>query len=138
MEPITVIIETTKGSDFKCDYEPETGYMKLKKTMPMGSVFPFDFGFIPYTKGGDGDPLDVLIISELHLFVGCALDCRIIGAIKAEQKEKNSQVMRNDRLIGIPIVSSLYRNVQKLSDFPRKVLEEIELFFVNYNQQAGK
>jgi inorganic pyrophosphatase len=138
MEPVAVIIETIKGSNFKCDYVPDKGYMKLKKTMPLGLVFPFDFGFIPHTEGGDGDPLDVLVISELKLFVGCALECRIIGAIKAEQREKNQNSMRNDRLIAIPIVSNLYSRVQKLSDFSSEIIGQIENFFINYNQQAGK
>lgn len=51
METVTVIIETPKGSGQKYGYEPQTDGIKLKKVMPLGLVFPFDFGFIPGTVG---------------------------------------------------------------------------------------
>ncbi|QEM11306.1 inorganic diphosphatase [Mucilaginibacter rubeus] len=70
---ITVIVETPKGSGHKYDYDTATKQFKLKKLLPAGMVFPFDFGFIPNTVGGDGDPLDVLVISEISTFPGCVI-----------------------------------------------------------------
>lgn len=84
MQLITAIVETPKGNAQKYDYDAESKWFKLKKILPAGMVFPFDFGFIPVTKGGDGDPLDIIIISEFKSFPGCAMECRIIGAITAE------------------------------------------------------
>ena len=66
MQTLTAIVETPKGSAQKYDYDPKNKWFKLKKIMPAGMVFPFDFGFIPDTKGEDGDPLDIIIISELN------------------------------------------------------------------------
>src|ERR1700712_5031895 len=105
MKPVTAIIETPKGSGEKYNYDEKQRYFKLGKILPAGLVFPFDFGFIPDTKGEDGDPLDIIVISELASFPGCAMDCRIIGAIKAEQTEKNGETLRNDRFLGVPEVS---------------------------------
>jgi inorganic pyrophosphatase len=138
MESITVIIETPKGKGLKYDFEPAAGYLKLKKIMPAGLVFPFDFGYIPGTTGGDGDPLDVLVISEIETFPGCGVDCRIIGAMIATQTERNGQSMRNDRFIAIPEVSQQYANIQTLSQLSEQVKSQLEQFFVNYNEQAGK
>lgn len=138
MENLTVIVETPKGHGVKYDYDPSDGYFKLSKIMPAGLVFPFDFGFIQGTCGEDGDPLDVMIISEMGTFPGCALNCRIVGAIKATQVERDGRSVRNDRFIAVSEVSVQYAQVQRLADLPDGLLDEIESFFSNYNQQAGK
>ncbi|PAW93845.1 hypothetical protein CKK33_10205 [Mucilaginibacter sp. MD40] len=138
MELISVIIESPKGSGAKFDYEPATKDFKLKKILPAGMVFPFDFGFIPDTKGGDGDPLDVIVLSEIGTFTGCRMDCRVIGAIKAKQTERNGDEMRNDRFVVVPEVSHLYSDVTTLLQLPDSILKELEAFFKNYNTLAGK
>ncbi|ETZ24184.1 inorganic diphosphatase [Pedobacter sp. V48] len=138
MKAVTVIIETPKGSGQKYDYDPQTGKMKLKKVMPLGLVFPFDFGFIPGTVGGDGDPLDVLVVSEVSAFSGCVMDCRIIGAFKVVQQEPNGERIRNDRLIAVPEVSQRYADVMALRDLSKTIVEQAVAFFTSYNQQAGK
>jgi len=134
----TVVIETPRGSGAKFDFDPASGLFKLKKVMPAGMVFPFDFGFIPGTRGGDGDPLDVLVISELTTFSGCAVDCRIIGALKVMQQERDGRRMRNDRLIAVPAVSVQYADCHMIRDLPKDLLAQIEVFFHTYNEQAGK
>lgn len=137
MKTITAIVETPKGSAQKYKYDPGRNWFKLSKILPAGMVFPFDFGFIPDTKGEDGDPLDIIIISELRSFPGCMMDCRIIGAITATQSEKGKAI-RNDRYIGIPDVSDLFANIQKMEDLPRATLEQVERFFENYNEMTNK
>jgi inorganic pyrophosphatase len=58
MQQLDVVIETPKGRGNKYAYDPRTGLFELKGVLPLGSSFPFEFGFIPVTIGGDGDPLD--------------------------------------------------------------------------------
>lgn len=55
------IIETPKGFRSKFDYDPDSGLFMLGGLLPEGMMFPFDFGFIPSTLGGDGDPLDIMV-----------------------------------------------------------------------------
>lgn len=138
MNTITTIVETPKGKGQKFDFDPLLGCFKLNKVMPSGLVFPFDFGYVPGTVGGDGDPVDVMILSELETFSGCAVDCRVIGGIKASQRETNGERMRNDRIIAVADVSRQYAAVNKLSDLPKGTMDELEAFFSNYNAQAGK
>lgn len=135
---ITVMVESPKGFNQKFEYEPDERRFRLSKTLPAGLVFPFDFGMIPGTKGEDGDPLDVIVISEAATFPGCMIDCRIIGAFQAEQTERDGKTMRNDRFIGIPVVSQLFPQVNELEQLPDNILNQLEHFFKNYNQQAGK
>jgi inorganic pyrophosphatase len=138
LQIITAMIECPKGFNQKFDYEPASGRFKLSKILPAGMVFPFDFGMIPGTKGEDGDPLDIIIISESSGFPGCLVDCRVIGALKAEQTERNGDTMRNDRFIGIPEVSQLFSGVNELDQLPKGIISQLEAFFKNYNEQAGK
>ena len=70
-ELCNVIIETPKGSRNKFDYDPEVGLFRLGGVLPLGAVFPFDFGYVPGTLGEDGDPLDVLVLMDEPAFTDC-------------------------------------------------------------------
>jgi inorganic pyrophosphatase len=72
-ELTVVIIETPKGSRNKYAYDPEEHIFGLKTVLPAGMAFPYDFGFVPSTMGGDGDPLDVLVLMDEAAFPGCKL-----------------------------------------------------------------
>jgi inorganic pyrophosphatase len=136
-DTIDIVIETPKGCRNKYTYDENVKAFKLKKILPAGAVFPFDFGFIQNTKGGDGDPLDVLVIMDEPAYPGCIVECRIIGALKAKQSEKK-KTEENDRLIAVSIVSNSYSDVKKLEDVNKNILDEIEHFFISYNEQVGK
>jgi inorganic pyrophosphatase len=135
---IDVIIETPKGSRNKIKYDASSGKFKLSKVMPEGMLFPYDFGFVPATRAPDGDPLDVLVLTDEPLFPGCLVECTLIGAIKAEQKEKGHRNRnRNDRLIAVATQSLLYSETKTLADVNPKILEQIEAFFINYQKIRG-
>jgi inorganic pyrophosphatase len=137
---VDVIIETPKGSTQKYNYVPNTPFFKLSKILPSGLVFPYDFGFIPKTKGEDGDPLDVIVISEFNSFPGVIIKCRIIGGIKAEQSEEkgSKKMIRNDRFLAIPKCSNIFQHIEKMSDLPKNITDELEEFFTEYNKMVGK
>src|SRR5215212_9852523 len=97
---LNVIIETPKGQRNKFKYDEKSGLYKLGGVLPAGAVFPFDFGFAPSTLGGDGDPLDVLLLMDEPAFAGCLVPARLVGVIEAEQTEKGNTA-RNDRLIAV-------------------------------------
>jgi len=137
-DTINVMIECPRGSNYKLDYEPRSKGLRLSKILPAGLVFPFDFGMIPGTKGEDGDPLDIIVISELKTFPGCLVDVRLVGAIQAEQTERDGATGRNDRFLGVPAVSQLFVDVNDIDDLPENILDQVEAFFKNYNEQAGK
>jgi inorganic pyrophosphatase len=132
-----VIIETPKGSRNKFKYDEPLRLFKLGGVLPAGAVFPFDFGFIPQTIGGDGDPLDVLLLMDEPVFPGCLVAARLIGVIEAEQTEEGN-TERNDRLIAVAAESRDHREVQTLDQISDNLVKEIEHFFVSYNQIKGK
>jgi inorganic pyrophosphatase len=134
---VNVVIETPKGSRVKYTYDEETGMLKLKKALPEGMVFPFNFGFIPGTKAEDGDPMDILILNEEPLVPGCLAKARPIAVIEAEQTEKNGKKTRNDRLIGMAIAKQTPTFMETL-EVDKKTMAEIEYFFISYNKLSGK
>jgi inorganic pyrophosphatase len=140
MDTINAIVETPKGSEVKYTYEPSSGFFLLKKVLPAGMVFPHDFGFIPETKGEDGDPLDIVIISEFKNHVGCKIECRLIGSLQAMQSSESGKKdkIRNDRFLGIPIQSVIFENVKTMRDLPEKFLTELKAFFIQYNKMEKK
>lgn len=95
-----VIIDTPKGSRNKFGWDEERGLFELSGVLPAGAVFPYDFGFIPNTRGEDGDALDVLVLMDEPAFTGCLVASRLLGVIEAEQTEK-CKTERNDRLIAV-------------------------------------
>jgi inorganic pyrophosphatase len=137
-ETLTVMIESPKSSKQKFDFDPKEKRFTLSKMLPAGLAFPFDFGMIPGSKGQDCAPLDIIIISECGTFPGCLVNARIVGAFKAEQTERDGQTMRNDRFIGVPDVSQQFAEVKTIKDLPESILNQLEHFFKNYNEQAGK
>src|SRR6202167_6789836 len=92
---IQVVIETPKGSRNKYAFDEEQRVFELKKVLPAGMVFPYDFGFVPCTKAEDGDPTDVLVLMDEPAFPGCVLKCRVIGIIEGDQGNKKMR-KRND------------------------------------------
>ncbi len=135
---LNAIIETPKGSRNKFNYDEELELFKLGGVLPVGAVFPFDFGFIPSTLGGDGDPLDVLLLMDEPAFPGCLVEARLLGVIEAEQTEEDGETTRNDRLIAVASNSRTHKHVRSLDALHASMLEEIEHFFVSYNTIKGK
>jgi inorganic pyrophosphatase len=131
------IIETPKGCRNKFDYDPDSGLFMLGGLLPEGMMFPFDFGFVPSTLGEDGDPVDILVLMDAPAHVGCLMEVRIIGIIKAEQTQ-GGKTESNDRLLGVAIHSYDHEDLKSIHDVSKTLLDQLEQFFISYNKQRGK
>ena len=134
---LQVIIETPAHSRNKFAYDPDQGIFALKKVLPAGMVFPYDFGFLPRTIAPDGDPIDVLLLMDEPAYPGCAVRARLIGVIEGEQLDGKKKV-RNDRLVAVAEANHQYANIRKLDDLPAQWIKELQNFFVNYHRLEGK
>src|SRR5881394_376922 len=134
---LNVIIETPRGCRNKYSYDEKRKTFKLGGVLPAGASFPFDFGFVPQTIGQDGDPLDVLVLMDEPAFCGCLVQCRLIGVIEANQTEKG-KTERNDRLIAVAAKAQTHHGIKSLKGVDKTLLEEIQHFFVSYNESRGK
>ena len=132
------VIEASQGTRHKLKYSPEWNAFVLDGVLPVGLAFPYDFGFVPSTRGDDGDPLDVLVLADEALPPGAVVPCRIVGVIEAEQHDRGEHdAKRNDRLIAVAVKSHRHGGCTRLKDLSANVLDEIEQFFVAFNASKG-
>src|ERR1700751_4523589 len=109
---LQVIIETPAGSRNKFAYDPDQGIFSVKKVLPAGMTFPYDFGFLPRTLAPDGDPIDVLLLMDEPAFPGIAVRARLIGIIEGEQNDGKKKI-RNDRLLAVAEMNHEYAYIKK-------------------------
>ena len=117
---VQVVIETPKGSRNKYAFDPEQKVFELKKVLPAGMAFPYDFGFVPRTKAEDGDPTDVLVLMDEPAFAGCVLKCRLVGIIEGEQIEGKER-LRNDRVVAIEKENHSFADIQHIGDLGEEI-----------------
>ena len=135
---LNVVIETPKNQPNKLTYEPRAATMRLSKVLPLGMVFPFDFGFVPSTLGDDGDPLDVLVLMDAPAPAGCLVAARLVGVLRCtQQEEEGKEVIENDRYLAVAEEAATYRAIEDIRDLNGPLLDQIEAFFIQYNALAG-
>lgn len=136
-EHVNVVIETARGDRNKLSYDDDLRIFRLKKVLPEGMSFPYDFGFVPSTLAEDGDPLDALVLMDEPATAGCLVICRLIGVIEGEQRDDGHWI-RNDRLLSVAEPSHTHSNLKTIKDLNDTLLNELEEFFVNYHELEGK
>jgi len=134
---LRVVIETPKGSRNKFAFNADDHIFELKKVLPAGMAFPYDFGFVPSTEADDGDPVDVLVLMDEPAFPGCLLKCRPIGVIQGEQGDKKKKV-RNDRIIAVEKDAHSWADIKNIGDLGRQFVRELEEVFVDYHKLSGE
>jgi inorganic pyrophosphatase len=137
-DDVHVVVETTRGSAAKLEYDPDMQVFTMSKALMLGLTYPYDWGFIPSTKGEDGDPLDALVIHEAATAPGLVLKCKIIGVLEVLQSQKGKKPIRNDRLIAVPRDSHREKADKDARDLPKPMREEIEKFFVATDELEDK
>jgi inorganic pyrophosphatase len=135
---VYVVVETPRGSAAKLEYDPELRVFTLSKALFLGLTYPYDWGFIPSTKGEDGDPIDALVLHDAATAPGLVLKCKIIGVLEVLQSEKGKKGIRNDRLIAVPRDSHREKADKDARDLPKQMRQEIEKFFVATDELEAK
>lgn len=135
---VYVVVETPRGSAAKLEYDPELRVFSLSKALFLGLTYPYDWGFIPSTKGEDGDPIDALVLHDAATAPGLVLKCKIIGVLEVLQSEKGKKGIRNDRLIAVPRDSHREKADKDARDLPKQMRQEIEKFFVATDELEAK
>ena len=130
------IVETPAGSKVKYAFDRASGLFAASKLLPVGLAMPLDFGFVPATCSGDGDPLDLMVLNEAELAVGSLVTVRLLGAIEVEQGEGKSE--RNDRLVARLTDSRNFAQVQRLEELGDAFTAELNRFFETYKDLKGQ
>ena len=136
-----VVVETPRGSSLKLAYEPKWEAMAVSRPLPIGVVYPYDWGFIPSTEAADGDPVDAMLLWDVPSFPGVVIECRAIGVLQVEQNRLNRPPrarIRNDRVIAIPVEARREQDVDSVDSLPLRVRQELEQFAIAAGALEGK
>lgn len=133
---LRVVIETPRGSRLKIKYEPELEAFLYGRPLPMGLAYPYDWGFVPGTKGPDGDPVDALVMFDAPTYPGIIIPCRPLAVLRVEQKGDEGGRVRNDRIICIPLRPPAGQVIE--DRLPGRLERELEAFFMSAVQFEDK
>ncbi len=124
---LNVVIEVISKSRDKYEYNLEWEAFVLDRVLHSSVVFPVEYGFIPQTWYHDGDPLDIMVISNEPLEVGCIVKVRPIGALILEDEKGE-----DPKILSVPISDPRFNGYRDLSDVHPHLLKEIQEFFETY------
>lgn len=128
---LRVVIDTPKGSRNKYKWDETLGLFRLTKVMPPGFAMPWNYGYLPKTRSGDGDPLDAIVLMEEPAFCGAVILARARAVLRMEQDGDG-----NDRIIASPVGEHEDRIYE--SEIPDRIFEEISVFFEGYHVLRGE
>lgn len=132
-----VIIEISMHSDpVKYEVDKDSGAIFVDRFMSTAMHYPCNYGYIPNTIAGDGDPVDVLVISHLTLPPGVVVRCRPIGMLKM-----NDEAGDDAKVLAVPVdkLTSMYRQVRSYRHMPQLMMDQIAHFFEHYKDlEEGK
>lgn len=123
---VNAIIEITKGSRNKYEYDAKQEVFVLDRVLSSSMVYSADYGFLPQTLAGDGDPVDVLVLMEEPTFTGCVIPARPVGMMKMDDSGEDFKIL------SVPVGDKRWDHVHALEDVPPHLLKEIEHFFRSY------
>lgn len=132
-----VIIEIAAQSDpVKYEADKETGMLVVDRFIGTGMRYPANYGFIPQTLSGDGDPVDALVVTPFPLLAGSLVRCRAVGMLKMTDESG-----QDAKLVVVPVdkVCPMTAHIKSLDDVPQNLKDQIKHFFEHYKAlEKGK
>jgi inorganic pyrophosphatase len=134
---VNVVIEVPIGGEpIKYEMDKAAGALIVDRFLHTSMRYPGNYGFIPHTLSGDGDPCDVIVANTRAIVPGAVMSCRIVGVLMMED-----EAGQDEKLLGVPSnkLTRRYEKVQNYTDLPEITLNQIEHFFAHYKDlEAGK
>ena len=127
---INVIIEVPMGSEpIKYEMDKASGAIFVDRFLHTAMTYPCNYGFVPHTLSGDGDPCDVLVVGRRPLMPGCVLGVRPVGVLIMED-----EAGRDEKILAVPAtrLHPFYNDVKSYTDLPEIMREQIAHFFQHY------
>ena len=134
---VNVIVEVPIGGEpIKYEMDKEAGALVVDRFLYTAMRYPGNYGFIPHTLSGDGDPCDVIVANTRAIVPGAIISCRIVGVLLMEDEAGG-----DEKLIAVPSakLTRRYEGVSNYRDLPTITLDQIEHFFAHYKDlEPGK
>lgn len=134
-DEVLVYVEISKNTNIKYEFEPKLNALICDRVLHTPFMFPFNYGFVPGTMSGDGDPLDAIVYMEESLIPGSYIKCRIVGCL-----ETSDEKGEDNKLILVPCkkVSAINANIDTIYDLPSVFLEKVGYFYQHYKDLENK
>lgn len=136
-DDVNVVIEIPMNSEpVKYEVDKASGAIFVDRLLTTPMRYPCNYGYVPHTMCGDGDPIDALVMMPMQLIPGCIISCRPIGMLEMEDESGT-----DEKLIVVPVdkISRLYSEVQTVRALPALVRDQITHFFEHYKDlEKGK
>ncbi len=129
-DEINVIIEVPMNSPaIKYEIDKESGAIFVDRMLKTAMYYPCNYGYVPHSLCGDGDPLDVLVVLPLPLVPGTVIQCRPVGVLQMKD-----EAGEDAKILAVPItdVTGIYRDIVSFEDIDKLLLDQIEHFFEHY------
>ena len=134
---INVIIEiSAQGDPIKFEVDKDSGAVFVDRFMGTSMRYPLNYGYVPHTIAGDGDPVDVLVVTPFPLQPGVVIRCRPVGVLKMEDDGGVDA-----KVVAVPVskLTPLYDKVQTTDDLPELLMKQTVHFFEHYKDlEPGK
>ena len=133
---VKVQIEIPQGQNVKYEIDHETNELVCDRFLHGPFAYPFNYGYITHTLGGDGDPLDAVVICDRSLLPTCTIKCKIIGALIT-----NDEKGQDEKIILVPDekIDPYNKKINNITDLDDHTLDEIKYFFTHYKDlEQGK
>lgn len=135
-EEINVFIEIPQGVSVKYELDKDSGVIFVDRFLYTDMEYPFNYGFIPNTMSGDGDPADVLVLSSKPVVSGVVIPARPIGMLEMEDE---AGIDNKIVAVAMPKVDPKFASYNDVSNIPSNIKEKIKYFFENYKKtEPGK
>ena len=127
---VNVIIEVALGSDpVKYEFDKESGAMFVDRFLHTAMFYPANYGFIPHTLSGDGDPCDVLVAGRVPVAPGAVVRSRPVGVLMMEDESGI-----DEKILAVPVdqLHPYFTDVVSYRDLPEILRDQIAHFFTHY------
>ena len=114
------VIEIPRGSRNKYEVDHKTCRVHLDRVLYTPFVYPVDYGYFPETLGGDGDPLDALVLLEFPVFPGVSVNVRAVGVLPMEDDGG-----MDEKILCVPAGDKRWDHIQDIGDVPQQTNNEI-------------
>jgi inorganic pyrophosphatase len=130
---VPAVIEIPRGSKLKYELDKRTGLLMLDRVLYSSVHYPANYGFIPQTHAGDGDPLDVLVLMQEPLHPLTIVRARAIGGFRMRDDKGV-----DDKIVAVAIDDPAYSHYTEAAELPPHVVVELRRFFQDYKVLEGK
>lgn len=132
-EFVNGIIEIPRGSRAKYEIDKESGLIKLDRVIYASMYYPLNYGFIPRTLGEDGDPLDIVVLTQVSVVPLCLIPSKVIGVMQMIDRG-----VADEKIIAVAEQDPSVSHLADVNDLPAYLFSEVRHFFENYKTLENK